>query len=118
MRAKGAMGRLNPPQCPACSAEFPKEDPGPPRDEDPGTLEVTGEVKSKTADLRKEDEGAKIVTENIKIQEEIEIPGGEEFEETFKVQSDREGNVYLRVSIETKKRLNELKWSQEKFLMN
>ena len=57
MRAKGAMGRLNPPQCPACSAELPKEDPGPPRDEDPGTLEVTGEVKSKTADLRKEDEG-------------------------------------------------------------
>lgn len=48
---------MNPPQCPACSAEFPKEDPGPPRDEDPGTLEVTGEVKSKTADLRKEDEG-------------------------------------------------------------
>ena len=57
MRARGAMGRLNPPQCPACSAELPKEDPGPPRDEDPGTLEVTGEVKSKTADLRKEDEG-------------------------------------------------------------
>ena len=26
--------------------------------------------------------------------------------------------MYLRVSIETRKRLNELKWSQEKFLMN
>ena len=57
-----------------------------------------------------EDEGVMLVHGEKKFQTESEIPAGEEFHTTFGVNKGKAGEEYLYASIETTKKLNELKY--------
>ena len=61
--------------------------------------------------IQQEDEAAVMVYDGLKIQEETEIPTGSDFVKAFQVTYDREENTYLKVTLETKKKLYELKWN-------
>ena len=67
--------------------------------------------------LQEEDGGAVMICGRAKIQKETDIPAGAEFTKLFKCEEGRDGNTYLKITVETIKRMSEIKWSRSGRLM-
>ena len=59
--------------------------------------------------FKEEDDQAMLIKGADCYQEEQEIPVGEAFIETFKVDENRHGHAYMHVTVRTKKPMGELK---------
>ena len=60
--------------------------------------------------MQREDQSAVLVVKGIRMQSEAEVPGGGEFSQRFSENRDREGNTYMRVALESRLKLNDMKW--------
>ena len=63
--------------------------------------------------FQEEDEEVMLIKEAERYQEGQEIPAGKEFIETFRVDENKNGHVYMHVTVRTKKTMGELKWGNE-----
>ena len=62
--------------------------------------------------MQEKNEGAVMICEGAKVQKETDIPAGAEFNKVFKCEEGRDGITYLKITVETIKRLSEIKWSR------
>ena len=68
-----------------------------------GQMTPRNKIMALLTNMQQEDEAAVIVYDGLKIQKETEIPTGGDFDKAFQVSDDREGNTYLKLTLETKK---------------
>ena len=67
--------------------------------------------------MQREDMSAILIVKGTKVQSETEVPVGAEFTQGFGENRDREGNTYLRVTLEARMKLNDMKWKGSGALM-
>ena len=68
--------------------------------------------------LQQEDHTVVYIIEGNRIQQESEVPVGDKFSEGFKEGRGTDGNIYPKMKIESAKKLNDMKWSRTKILMD
>ena len=78
-----------------------------------GRRKMMGMLKA----MQREDQTAALIVKGQKIQSETEVPVGIEFSQRFSENSDREGNTYMRVALEARMKLNDMKWKGTGALM-
>ena len=80
-------------------------------------LHPRDKLKGMLTKLQSEDQEAYLIVGEKPVQQESKMPAGKEFERSIKLDENSDGIVFMHTTLESRKRLNDMKHSVNKELM-